>query len=167
MSTMKRRIPMFLLALAMMVAMALPTFADGFTNQSSVCAEMLTDFEESNRIVARGANPPSSRNVWDWSRGNYTGSISMKHCVYTNYVFTGYSSYDISAYLSCDNKYNNTISIVAYDQYGNVQGRTDERSKMNAELHLSGLSAATKIYVAVIHDNDGFTATGEVTVAHG
>jgi hypothetical protein len=38
---------------------------------------------------------------------------------------------------------------------------------MNAELHLSGLSAATKIYVAVIHDNDGFTATGEVTVAHG
>lgn len=28
MSTMKKRIPMFLLALAMMVAMALPTFAD-------------------------------------------------------------------------------------------------------------------------------------------
>ncbi len=30
MSTMKKRIPMFLLALAMMVAMAAPTFADGF-----------------------------------------------------------------------------------------------------------------------------------------
>jgi len=28
MSSMKKRIPMFLLALAMMVAMALPTFAD-------------------------------------------------------------------------------------------------------------------------------------------
>jgi hypothetical protein len=50
MSTMKKRIPMFLLALAMMVAMALPTFADGFTNQSSVCAEMLTDFAELRKV---------------------------------------------------------------------------------------------------------------------
>ena len=32
MSTMKKRIPMFLLALAMMVAMALPTFAADYNN---------------------------------------------------------------------------------------------------------------------------------------
>jgi len=36
MSSMKKRIPMFLLALAMMVAMALPTFADSPSVYSSL-----------------------------------------------------------------------------------------------------------------------------------
>lgn len=35
MSTMKKRIPMFLLALAMMVAMAVPAFADGIATRAS------------------------------------------------------------------------------------------------------------------------------------
>ena len=35
MSTMKKRIPMFLLALAMMVAMAVPAFADGISTRAS------------------------------------------------------------------------------------------------------------------------------------
>ena len=37
MSTMKKRIPMFLLALAMMVAMALPTFAASYRHNLAIC----------------------------------------------------------------------------------------------------------------------------------
>lgn len=46
MSTMKKRIPMFLLALAMMVAMAVPTFADGF--HPAGCGNLYLNITRSN-----------------------------------------------------------------------------------------------------------------------
>ena len=46
MSTMKKRIPMFLLTLAMMVAMAVPTFADGF--HPAGCGNLYLNITRSN-----------------------------------------------------------------------------------------------------------------------
>lgn len=61
MSTMKKRIPMFLLALAMMVAMAAPTFADGF--HPAGCGNLYLNITRSS--TSQSVYPASSLLVRD------------------------------------------------------------------------------------------------------
>ncbi len=90
----------------------------------------------------------------------------MQRRVFTSYMFTGYSSYTISASLECANKANKSISIYVYKQDGSTVTSCRYTDCMEASLNVS-VNSGDKIYVAVAHDYDGDTATGRVSVRHG
>lgn len=90
----------------------------------------------------------------------------MQRRVFTSYMFTGYSSYTISASLECANKANKSISIYVYKQDGSTVTSCRYTDRMEASLNVS-VNSGDKIYVAVAHDYDGDTATGRVSVRHG
>lgn len=92
--------------------------------------------------------------------------FSMKRRVFTSYMFTGYSSYTISASLECANKTNKSISIYVYKQDGSSVTSCRYTDRMEASLNVS-VNSGDKIYVAVAHDYDGDTATGRVSIRHG
>lgn len=108
---------------------------------------------------------PKSK-VWDWGNGTYSADFSMQRRVFTSYMFTGYSSYTISASLECANKANKSISIYVYKQDGSTVTSCRYTDCMEASLNVS-VNSGDKIYVAVAHDYDGDTATGRVSVRHG
>lgn len=78
MSTIKKRIPMFLLALAMMVAMAVPTFAADFSS----------------------VNSNDSSNLWKIISENPNANISVEIPHSTPYAFSDRSSYSSTVSIS-------------------------------------------------------------------
>lgn len=163
------------LVLVLTLSMAMPVFASeqisdqtGTKEQTDLMiSEYLTDIPVNTRATAKGANPPSSSNVWDWSKGTYSGSFTMKERVFTNYMFNGYSSYTISANVTCSVAANKSISIQVYNENKKLITSCSYKDRTDCSLTVSNLSAGTKIYVAVAHDYDGFEATGIVRVSHG
>lgn len=98
MSTMKKRIPMFLLALAMMVAMALPTFAasppysarvwiynceNSMPNLNAACESQPTDHTN----VTMWSNTNSDTQRWDLRAIDTTKNL----CYIRNYANTQYA----------------------------------------------------------------------------
>lgn len=91
MSTMKKRIPMFLLALAMMVAMALPTFA--LSSEASATSEF-TDkviFSDDSEQILRAsrtyaASRKATKTYWVTTNEGETISVPITYTVSGNYV---------------------------------------------------------------------------------
>ena len=69
MSTMKKRIPMFLLALAMMVAMALPTFAASYRPKCTIW--LSAEHQRFDRVRLPGACIEPDENRHDGNRSEF------------------------------------------------------------------------------------------------
>lgn len=161
-----QRLFSILLCVCLAIACCTSAFAESPNFDSSAPSEYLTDIVDNSRISPRGSNPPSSSKIWDWGNGTYNADFSMQRRVFTSYMFTGYSSYTISASLECANKTNKSISIYVYKQDGSSVTSCRYTDRMEASLNVS-VNSGDKIYVAVAHDYDGDTATGRVSVRHG
>ena len=93
MSTMKKRIPMFLLALAMMVAMALPTFAASPPYSARV---WIYNCENSmpNLNAACESQPTDHTNVTMWSNTNSDTQRWDEAIEVLSSILWGYTSQD-------------------------------------------------------------------------
>lgn len=161
-----KKIISFVLSLCIIFTFCTSAFAAGVEQQPAVFADYLTEVDYNEETAARDANPPSSNNVWDWGSGTYYGHFEMKKRVFTNYVFTGYSSYTISASLSCGNAANKTIGISVYNTNKKLIDSVSTKNSMSEELTVN-VDPGAKIYVAISHEFDDFTASGWVSVKHG
>ena len=123
MSTMKKRIPMFLLALAMMVAMALPTFAasppysarvwiynceNSMPNLNAACESQPTDHTN----VTMWSNTNSDTQRWDLRAIDTTKNL----CYIRNYANTQYALNIYRVNNNCDlfPFANNSADAVSY-----------------------------------------------------
>jgi hypothetical protein len=128
-----------------------------------------TTATQSGNPRLRGNTPPSTGSVWDWANGSYSGSFTMNVRVFTNYRFTGYSSYKVTASVS-----NNGHTVTA-GAFG-IEGFRDNNSSVGKisfpagtytkSYTFTGLQPGNKIAFAVSKADDGTTVTGDITVTH-
>lgn len=160
-----QRLFSILLCACLAIACCTSAFAESPNFDSSAPSEYLTDIVDNSRI-SQGKQSPIFKQDLGLGNGTYNADFSMKRRVFTSYMFTGYSSYTISASLECANKTNKSISIYVYKQDGSSVTSCRYTDRMEASLNVS-VNSGDKIYVAVAHDYDGDTATGRVSVRHG
>ena len=89
MSTMKKRIPMFLLALAMMVAMALPTFADSpsvYSNLGDSVSSVQNTYYQLNAATERTPVAGTLLTMWH-NTGSNTQRWDIVTCPGTAYYW--------------------------------------------------------------------------------
>lgn len=154
------------MAILMSALFCVSAFADADpVNGGVIEQEYLTDLSQERNIEPRGARPPESNSVWDRGKGDYSASFTIESRVFTKYMFTGYSSYTISASATSENTHNKAITLAVYtngkltETHKGPDGEVDD-----IQIHVD---AGDKIYVAVSRDYDGFTASGYVHVRHG
>jgi hypothetical protein len=128
-----------------------------------------TSSTSGNVIAPNGANPPKTSSVWDWSEGSYTGDFKVKVKVYTNYRFTGYSSYYTDVFVG-DDGYTNTsgaFTVTAIqDNNGEGASWSGGKGTYRANIVFSGCNPSERLAFAISKPNDGGQATGSITVSH-
>jgi hypothetical protein len=120
-------------------------------------------------MVPNASTPPSDSTVWDWSKGAYTGSFTLMNSVYTNYRFTGYSSYNVKVTVSDDGytltKGAFTVTAIQ-DNNGLGASWSGKAGTYTATIVFSGCKPAENLAFEVSKPNDGGTDTGSITVSH-
>lgn len=118
-------------------------------------------------IKPDGATPPSDTTVWSWSNGVYTGDFTMSQRVFTNYRFTGYSSYYVHVNVGQDpnQKTSGAFGVTAIRD-DNSEGASYPAPAGTYDAHIvfTGCKASERLAFAVNKANDGYSVDGEIQV---
>jgi hypothetical protein len=150
MSTMKKRIPMFLLALAMMVAMALPTFADNGNISTFASTNVWRFYRAYNTIYVAGVDGAISDGasvILTDKVGNYNQHFMAKYARDGSlriFCRSGYqSAYPEQSY---------TLNVYRSGNYPCTMLRGTNDNRLDSEIDFNTINASN-FRIKLVHRN--------------
>ncbi len=118
--------------------------------------------------VPYGATIPSSRSVWDWAEGDYFGDFEFEYRVYTNYRFTGYSSYTATVNLDrSPHVLNDGAFYIKLVTQNGLHKNAYHFNEWYGEVTYTGIKPADKISICIGKAKDDCIVKGNITVSPG
>lgn len=119
-------------------------------------------------ITPNGVNLPPVGTVWSWSDGEYSGDFNFSVRIYTNYRFTGYSSYKV--YVSIGDTGLSTtrgrFNVTAIQDNGGSGAQfVGPIGTFSATIYFTGCRPEERLAFEITKPNDGEYVDGIIKVS--